>query len=139
MARNRKPVSGPGKLSARTDQLPQGADASRGQPVRSFPAEFHGQRQQLASLQQAAPLDAGGGAAPGTAPPPGAAPLSAFRGTERPGEPITAGIPFGPGEGPPVEGGDLDYFQMLQVMNDMAPHPALARLLTVPPSQTRDL
>lgn len=79
-------VSGPGALSRRTD----GGAGSETQPIRSHPAEFHGQRQQLAQQQQAAPMAA--------KPHPLAGNL--FGGTERPGEPVTAGASMGPGPGP---------------------------------------
>lgn len=98
---NPAPVSGPGALSARTD----------GQPIREVPGQDYGERQAGAMQQAAAPM-----AAPGTMPPsppggggrpgPQSAPLAsgdAFRPSERPGEPITTGVPIGPGSnGDPV-------------------------------------
>jgi len=127
-------VSGPGKLSQRTDLTPQG----RTQPVRSFPAQYQGQRQELKNLQQAAPLETAGGATAGGAAPapsptsPAAPAISAFRPTERPAEPITAGTPLGAGPGPMQTQAGLDYWQMLQVMHNISPNPQIARLLATP-------
>jgi len=75
------PVSGPGALSRRTDS----------QPVRSFPAEQHGQRQALADQQTAAPLAAGAPAPriPSGAPVPARPDI--FGATARPGESPLAG------------------------------------------------
>lgn len=82
-------VSGPGALSERTDGGPS-------QPARSFPAQFHGQRQQLEDLQTAAPMEAGPGGPPipggGPSGPP-APPMNGILGpTMRPGEPVDAGV-----------------------------------------------
>jgi len=92
MARKRKPASG-----------------NKPQPVADIPAARHGDAIALEKQQQAAPLqgptpETMPGAAPASSPttPAGGRPAplfgpSAFRATERPGEPITSGIPFGPG------------------------------------------
>lgn len=124
--RNPAPVSGPGALSRRTDGGPT-------QPVRSFPAEFQGQRQQLANLQAAAPMAAAPnapGSQPGGVhrppPPPGAAFAGGVFGpTSRQAEPITTGLPAGDLS---VDlAGDVDY--AIRVMYQRFPHPALARLI----------
>lgn len=87
---NPAPVSGPGALSARTD--------GPSQPVRSFPAQFHGQRQQLAELQSAAPMEGGGtGASSSGQPeapvlPPGVTPSGILGPTMLPSEPVDAGV-----------------------------------------------
>lgn len=91
-------ASGPGKFSQRTDSK---AD----QPVRAYQAEKHGDRQRLINQQRMAPLEqAGGPPAPQpTAPGQGGGGVpreSVFGPTNRPGEPPTAGLPFGPGAGP---------------------------------------
>lgn len=102
-------VSGPGRLSRRTDGGPA-------QSVADLPNAGYGEASEFRSLQQGAPMSAspsprmsgqgggglggllGGGGAPGVEPP---TPLTA--GTERPDEPITAGAPFGAGPGPAPE------------------------------------
>jgi hypothetical protein len=90
------PVSGPGRLSKRTD----------GQPVRNPGGMAYGENADFTDIQSSAPMAAtrtpqtqGQRAAyqPGAAPP---TPLSAP--TERPDEPVTEGSPVGPGSGPSV-------------------------------------
>ncbi len=118
------PVSGPGALSRRTDGGP-------GQPIRSFPAEFQGQRQQLAGQQAAAPLKRagsptnvpGGGARP--QPP---QPLSVFQPSARPNEANTAGIPFGPGAGA-ASSANNDILLTLQGIGAAFPSEAITRLM----------
>jgi len=92
MARKRKPASG-----------------NKPQPVVDIPAARHGDAIALERQQNAAPMqgptpETMPGPAPASSPttPAGGRPAplfgpSAFRPTERPGEPITSGIPFGPG------------------------------------------
>lgn len=101
--RNPAPVSGPGQLSRRTDGGPQQTQAQMtGMP--------YGENQDFQEMQSAAPMSASrtagraSGAGKAKAPAgPTATPL--FGPTQRPDEPITAGAPFGPGEGPPVNPG----------------------------------
>lgn len=81
-------------------------------PVQAPPAAYHGQRKQLEDLQRAAPMGpppgptaapAGAGRTTGGAPAalPWAGPLVPLDApTERPDEPLTAGLPIGPGAGP---------------------------------------
>lgn len=114
-------VSGPGALARRTD-------GGAGQPVRSFPAEFQGQRQGLADLQGAAPLASGN--APAT-PPSGAgggSPLPFADGiagpTQRPNEGITAGLP---GQAGRVLARDPDA--LIRYLYSLYPHPSIQRLL----------
>ena len=88
MARKRKPASG-----------------NKAQPVVDIPAARHGDAVALENQQNAAPMQGptpgpAAGVSPAQSSAGRPAPLfgpSAFRATERPGEPITAGIPFGPG------------------------------------------
>lgn len=93
------PVSGPSALSQRTDGGPS-------QPVRLAPAEQYGDRTAMRQLQQAAPMAAGGGPpAVDAAGLPQQRPNvgdmgGVFGPTGRPGEPATAGMPFGAGPGP---------------------------------------
>ena len=89
---NPAPVSGPGALSRRTDGGPvQGA--------REMNATQYGERQELQSLQTAAPM-AGNRTPMRASMMPRVTPLSAP--TERPDEAPETGMPFGPGPGPEV-------------------------------------
>lgn len=100
--RNPAPVSGPGQLSRRTDGGPQQTQATMtGMP--------YGENAEFNTLQGQAPMSAAGQTT-ARAPRPkpgrgggGAVPL--FSPTQRPDEPVTAGAPFGPGEGPPMNPG----------------------------------
>lgn len=110
------PVSGPGALSRRTD-------GGASQPVRVASGGKYGERQAMESLQQAAPMAAGAGAAP----PPPTAPLpAAFGPTQRPAEPITAGLPSMPAAQSLAQ---LDADALLRLMIRRYPHPQLVRLM----------
>lgn len=89
------PVSGPGALSKRTDGR---------QPVRTLPNAKYGEGAAFEQAQQAAPMSGDiGGVMPGAAPGPdlsGIVPLDAP--SQRPDEPLTAGMSGGPGAGPAV-------------------------------------
>lgn len=99
------PVSGPGRLSRRTDRSPQ-------QKIRTLPDAQYGEASEFNSLQKQAPLantpktPDGAPVAPGTQP--GSMPLSSViplnAPTQRPDEPVTAGSNFGPGPGPEALG-----------------------------------
>lgn len=80
---NPAPVSGPGQLSRRTD----GA-----QPVMNMTGGAYGEAKALREIQGGAPMAQSGGQ-------PQAMPqiTELFAPTERPNEPATAGMPFGPG------------------------------------------
>ena len=101
---NPAPVSGPGQLSQRTDGGPQQVQVDMsGMP--------YGENAEFNTMQGMAPMSAsptarssrasarsagkGGGMS--------ATPL--FAPTERPDEPVTAGAPFGPGDGAPMNPG----------------------------------
>lgn len=96
------PVSGPGKLSRRTDGGPtQGAKYMGG--------GGYGEATALNEMQQSAPMAAapktnisGASARNAVQGLPPITPLTAP--TERPGEPLTAGLPFGAGPGPEALG-----------------------------------
>jgi len=138
MARNRRPqhggyrepndpapVSGPAGLSQRTDGGPS-------QPVRHIPSSRYGQGVELEQMQRAAPMaqaTPAGAAGPPSAGAPGGGPLSAFGPTMRPNEPITAGLPVGPGSGPRDGPDPDDYLIALQVMYSLWPRPEIARLM----------
>lgn len=96
--RNPAPVSGPGQLSQRTDGGPQQTQATMtGMP--------YGENAEFNTMQAAAPMSAAGQTT-ARAPRPRqarggqAAMVPLFSPTQRPDEPVTAGAPFGPGEGP---------------------------------------
>lgn len=92
---NPAPVSGPGALSRRTDGGPS-------QPIRDLPDARYGENAAFRDAQQAAPMSTG---MPDLS---GVVPFGAPSG--RPDEPITAGLPTGPGAGssvPPQGPGNL--------------------------------
>ncbi len=124
MPRTRKPVSGPGKLSQRTDLA---------QPVRVPTGGPYGQAQRLAQQQQAAPLPASRGATPAGTPPPAgaAAATNIFGPTRRPGEPVTAGAPLGPGDSGPMSIEGMDVDRILQVMSRLLPNSAAINRLMI--------
>lgn len=84
----RKPamVSGPGKMSKRTD----------GQPRAQLPDAGYGEQKDFQAIQSGAPMAAAGQAMPNI--------TRLDAPTERPDEPVTAGAPSGPGPGPAALG-----------------------------------
>ena len=89
---NPAPVSGPGALSRRTDGK---------QPVMDLPNAGYGEQADFHAIQSGAPLAQAPGVPSAPTPaggPPSLTPLDAP--TARPGEPVTAGAPMGPGPGP---------------------------------------
>jgi hypothetical protein len=117
------PVSGPGRLSRRTDGGPGDK-----QPMRYIAGgPNYGDGQDMADIQGGAPL-----AAADTPPP---TPLSAP--TARPDEPVTAGASFGPGRTPdpterapsePAEGGD-HVAAAIRAAFSLYPSAGLARMM----------
>jgi len=98
---NPAPASLPGALSQRTDGGPKQVQAD-------LKGGAYGESKRLNELQSAAPLGASPGA---TAPPvgtPAPTPTALFSPTSRPEEPVTAGVPFGPGDGPDAGGFGAD-------------------------------
>lgn len=104
---NPAPVSGPGKYSRRTDGGPA-------QVMSTIPDQPYGDQTQQMNEQRIAPM-AGqeplptpapvSAPAPDTSAPPAASPYSggAFNApSTRPNEPVTTGVPIGPGPGPEV-------------------------------------
>lgn len=95
---NPSPVSGPGALSRRTDGQ---------QPTRDLPNAKYGENEAFRQAQMASPMsgDIGSGGAAAQAGPTGPdlsqiVPMDAD--SQRPDEPITAGMSGGPGAGPAV-------------------------------------
>jgi hypothetical protein len=115
-------VSGPGALSQRTD-------GGAGQPIRAASNQPYGARQATETQQAAAPLaSGGGGAAPRSTGTVGAngsplPPIDAFGPTQRPNEPMTAGL----GQEGLYSPDDPDL--PIRIMYQLYPHPSLARLL----------
>ena len=95
------------------------------QPVTAAPGQQYGQRAQQEAAQQAVPL-------PQVRP--GALPLSAP--TRRPDEPVTAGLPFGPGPGPeilPTQPAMIDSDETATVLRELYrrfPNPDLFALIS---------
>lgn len=101
------PRGGPrqGKIGA---QYPNRQDMSRPLPVTTVPGQTYGQAGQQAAAQRAVPMGPAPQGSPNPQPqapaPQGPAPgesgLALMRDTERPNEPVTAGLPGGAGPGP---------------------------------------
>jgi hypothetical protein len=97
---NPAPVSGPGSLSRRTD----------GQGAMYMSGGEYGEGQEMMDLQNSAPMSKTETVRPRSARPRAARSggvdaglTSLFAPSERPDEPVTAGMPFGPGENPRQE------------------------------------
>jgi len=115
-------VSGPGANSARTDGGP--ADRKMGTASLAAGGGSYGDRKAIEEQAAAAPVATGGsegGGSPNGAAG-GGAPQGAFGPTNRPSEPITAGMAQPPGEGP-------DADMMLRALYQQFPTPHLSRLL----------
>jgi hypothetical protein len=120
---NPAPVSGPGALSERTDGGAVDGMQAATQAPKYMPGLGYGKGGENMANQQAAPL-----AADPTPMMPAPVPLSAP--TQRPNEPITAGVPFGPGPGT----------EALQVPNmAMSPSVTIKKLAQQDPSGELEL
>ena len=128
---NPAPVSGPGRLSRRTDGGPQ-------QTTTPMTGMGYGENAEFNDIQSSAPL----AAAPSvsntrsrnkvpTSQGAAATPLNAP--TQRPDEPVTAGAPFGPGPGPASApaGPRTTLAQTLSALVPFDDSGEIARLLTV--------
>lgn len=89
---NPAPVSGPGQLSRRTD----GGPGSK-QAMQQMTGGKYGENKALMEQQQGAPLAGSPTPNPRVAAPKQAPVTPLFAPTARPDEPVTAGMPFGPG------------------------------------------
>lgn len=91
---NPAPASGPGALSRRTD----------GQPMMDIPNAAYGEQQTFQDVQGGAPMAQGMGM-PGASAAGGGMPLMPFgAGSQRPDEPVTAGVDVGAGPGSAILG-----------------------------------
>lgn len=114
-----EPVSGPGRLSKRTDLTQQ-----QGQPTRVPSGGPYGQRKALRQQQGAAAMQSD---EPDALPP--GLEGGAFGPTQRPREPITAGAPEGPGRNPRPTLQQQDPDLLLRAIYARFPHPDIARIL----------
>ena len=131
---NPAPVSGPGKLSRRTDGGPSSKSAVQGVREMSGGGKY-GERKALEETQAGAPMQ--GNPMPTSTPAPvmAAAPsegpaVGLFDPSQRPNEPVTSGLSVGPGRTPsPQMAGNYDmiikYMPALELMasQDDAPEP----------------
>jgi hypothetical protein len=118
---NPAPVSGPGRLSRRTDGGPV-------QAAKEIPGGGkYGERKALSEIQSGAPMQ--GNPIPSTPTPTvQATPLTKlFEPTQRPNEPVTSGMPFGAGRTPapePVQGRFAMVSKYLPELKAMTNDPA---------------
>lgn len=108
MPRPRKPGSGGPRTGAPGASYTNRSDLNSALPARAATGQAYGQAGQQLAAQRAVPLaPAGAAQQPGGGAPAQAAPGSAGpfdRPSDRPGEPITSGLPVGPGAGPEALG-----------------------------------
>lgn len=106
---NPAPVSGPGALSKRTDGAP-------GQGIKSLPNAGYGENKDFRDIQQGAQMS--------SAPSAPSMQMPEVTGlgapTQRPTEPLTAGLPIGPGAGPEALGRTNPAEQKLQDFQALA-------------------
>ena len=100
------------------------------QAVRRIPGMEYGEQKALVEQQQAAPLPKAG--VPQAQPQRPRRPMpqmDVFAQTQRPSEPVTSGLPFGPGVGPAQEPVAQDPDMLLRAIYSVYPDPLLLRLL----------
>lgn len=113
-------VSGPGALSQRTDGGPGGLEYS---------GLGYGENKAVNDLAASAPMGqpSSGAPAPAQGGGPRLSPDGIFGMTDRPGEPITAGVGSAP---PPIPDDDVDYTLRAVIASDVVrSNPALAEYL----------
>ncbi len=96
------------------------------QAVRRMPGVDYGEQKELTEQQQAAPLPKE--TTPQAQPRPSTPQMDVFAGTQRPSEPVTSGLDFGPGVGPQAPISD-DPDMLLRAIYSVYPDPLLLRLL----------
>lgn len=125
---NPSPVSGPGRMARRTDGGPQ-------QTTVPMTGMGYGENADFNDMQSSAPLAATPSVSntrarksSPTGPAVAATPL--FSPTQRPEEPVTAGAPFGPGDGPPpmITPAAASISSTLRKLQQVYDDPTLARL-----------
>jgi hypothetical protein len=99
-------------------QRTDGGAGSQSQPLRRLPNADYGENKQFVAQQKAAPLPVQ--SQPTPAP-------NIFAPTERPSEPITQGVPVGPGSGPASIVDNTDI--ILKALYEINPSPILIELL----------
>lgn len=134
MPRARKPGSG-GPRSG----TPGTAYANRSDLNRPYVGGTYGtataQQSAMRQMPVAPPGTAAPGAGPQPPPPPGAGgPFD--RPTERPGEPVTAGLPMGPGPGPEALGGYAPQNDADLDLQALAPYIGALELMASQPGAT---
>lgn len=126
MPRGGKRNGAPGVAYPRRSDL----NAVKPLPPTAAPGQGYGMAGQQLAAQAAVPMAPpaspqaapAAGPAPSAGPVPGAVPFD--RGTERPGEPVTAGLPIGPGPGPqPGFGGQPMPGNLAGLLGQMASAP----------------
>jgi len=101
------------------------------QAVRRMPGVGYGEQQALVEQQQAAPLPKAGvpqAQARPTRPKIDLTKINAFGPTERPNEPVTSGLPFGPGYTPQQDIQD-DPDMILRVLYNVYPDPIFLQMM----------
>lgn len=93
-------------------------------------ADVYGDRKASQERMEAVPLQRAAPPTTGVQQQPPAAPLPLNRPSDRPMEPVTAGLPTGPGPGPEALGlGQDDFLTVLRAAYEVAPSPELLRLI----------
>ena len=100
------------------------------QAVRRIPGVEYGEQKALTEQQQAAPLPKSTTpqAKPRFKPNIDLSQVDAFGGTERPNEPVTSGLPFGPGYSPEQDIVD-DPNMILRVLYNVYPDPIFLQMM----------
>jgi hypothetical protein len=114
-------VAGPGKLTKRTDLPPK-------QGIKRLPNPAYGEQKEFMGQQAAAPMAAAGNPLGGNV-----VPLNAP--TQRPNEPVTAGVDAGPGPGSEILGMKTPIDTQLQDLSVLAKYmPLMAQFADSPQS-----
>jgi len=118
---NPAPVSGPGQLSQRTGGGPQQVQANMtGMP--------YGENAEFNTMQSMAPMSASPSArsprssARKASQAGGMSATPLFSPTQRPDEPVTAGAPFGPGDGPNYTNGIRPTNSLTETLEKLLPY-----------------
>jgi hypothetical protein len=96
-------------------------DLNGSQPVRTAPAEHYGDATAQSDAQRAIPLPAMSGGGGGQEAPAGPSIIPLDAPTGRPDEPMTAGMPIGPGPGPEILKPPDPVVRAAAVLNQLGP------------------